>query len=64
MIDFRYKEKEEKMRKNAGYSRTEMLDRKFLEKLQKNAQEEEELKPSIKTNSEVQTLTRIVSKLK
>jgi hypothetical protein len=52
------------MRKNVGYSRTEMLDRKFLEKLLKNAQEEADLNPSIRNFAEVQTLTRIVSKLK
>jgi hypothetical protein len=52
------------MRKNVGYSRTEMLDRKFLEKLLKNAQEEADLNPSIKAIAEVQTLTRIVKNLK
>lgn len=52
------------MRKNVGYSRTEMLDRKFMEKLLKMAQEDYDLDPSLKNLAELQTLTRIVAKLK
>lgn len=52
------------MRKGNGFSRVEMLDKRFMLKLLEMAKEDYDLDPSLRNLAEVQTLTRIVSKLK
>ena len=63
MIVFRYKEKEEKMKKY-GYSVAEMLDKKTLEFSLRIAKIEAETNKSLELAEEIARLERIVKNLK